>query len=225
MTAARRLLTGRLQVALPPAEAFRLFTPRGEVDWAPGWQPQFPGPVGDDAAPGTVFETDAHGHRTVWVVTSSQRGRHISYAGTRTFAVPQLPKEGTVASSASAQSRSRWARITAATAAGLAGLALAGPALASSAAPAAAGPAGWHQLRSRVMLNGAKLSHGDKEQIFVRRGAGGLGARLAVLRLSQSVDDTAWVRSRAGRLLRLTPAATPSTWSPAGSGLLPCWSR
>ena len=80
MTAARRLLTGRLQVALPPAEAFRLFTPRGEQDWAPGWQPQFPEPDGDDAEPGTVFETDAHGHRTVWVVTSSERGRHISYA-------------------------------------------------------------------------------------------------------------------------------------------------
>ncbi len=41
-------------------------------------------------------------------------------------------------------------------------------------------------------------SQGDKEQIFVRAGWG--GQRLSVLRLSQSVDDTAWARSPAGRL-------------------------
>jgi hypothetical protein len=42
-------------------------------------------------------------------------------------------------------------------------------------------------------------SQGDKEQIFVLR-HGRLGRNLAVLRLSQSVDDTAWARSRDGRL-------------------------
>ncbi len=42
-------------------------------------------------------------------------------------------------------------------------------------------------------------SQGDKEQIFVRRG-GQPGRRLAVLRLSQSVDDTAWARSPSGHL-------------------------
>ena len=42
-------------------------------------------------------------------------------------------------------------------------------------------------------------SQGDKEQIFVRRG-GKFGRRLAVLRLSQSVDDTAWARSPSGHL-------------------------
>ena len=45
-------------------------------------------------------------------------------------------------------------------------------------------------------------SQGDKEQIFLQRPAGrwAPGGRLAVLRLSQSVDDTAWARSRSGRL-------------------------
>ena len=38
-------------------------------------------------------------------------------------------------------------------------------------------------------------SQGDKEQIFYRP-----GGKLAVLRLSQSVDDTAWARSRHGAL-------------------------
>jgi hypothetical protein len=42
-------------------------------------------------------------------------------------------------------------------------------------------------------------SQGDKEQIFTGP-RGGLGRRLAVLRLSQSVDDTAWATSRFGRL-------------------------
>jgi polyketide cyclase/dehydrase/lipid transport protein len=80
MTAARRQLTGRIRVALPPAEAFRLFTPRGEQDWAHGWHPQFPAPAQDDTEPGTVFETSAHGQHTVWVVTDRQPGARISYA-------------------------------------------------------------------------------------------------------------------------------------------------
>ena len=42
-------------------------------------------------------------------------------------------------------------------------------------------------------------SQGDKEQIFVLR-KGRLGSHLAVLRLSQSVDDTAWARSPRGKL-------------------------
>ena len=79
-------LTGRIRVGLPPAEAFRLFTPRGEQDWAPGWEPHFPAPAADDTEPGTVFETSPHGQPgthvppTVWVVTDRESGRHISYA-------------------------------------------------------------------------------------------------------------------------------------------------
>jgi hypothetical protein len=42
-------------------------------------------------------------------------------------------------------------------------------------------------------------SQGDKEQIFVQR-RGRLGSNLAVLKLSQSVDDTAWARSPHGKL-------------------------
>ena len=41
-------------------------------------------------------------------------------------------------------------------------------------------------------------SQGDQEQIFVARGRAGLALR--VLHLSRSVDDTAWVRTRSGRL-------------------------
>ena len=80
MTGAQRRLTGRIQVALPPEEAFRLFTPRGEQDWAHGWHPRFPAAVADDTEPGTVFETSDHGQHTVWLVTDRQPGKRISYA-------------------------------------------------------------------------------------------------------------------------------------------------
>ncbi|WP_300607072.1 SRPBCC family protein [Trebonia sp.] len=80
MTGTRRRLTGRIRVALPPGEAFRLFTPRGEQDWAHGWHPAFPAPAPDDTEPGTVFETSAHGRHTIWLVTDRQPGQRISYA-------------------------------------------------------------------------------------------------------------------------------------------------
>lgn len=68
MTGTHRRLTGRIQVPLPPGEAFRLFTPRGEQDWAHGWNPRFPAQAPNDTETGTVFETSAHGHHTIWVV-------------------------------------------------------------------------------------------------------------------------------------------------------------
>lgn len=80
MTTIQQRLTGRITVPLPPAEAFRLFTPRGEQDWAHGWQPRFPAPVLDDTEPGTVFEIDAHGRHTTWLVTGREPGRRICYA-------------------------------------------------------------------------------------------------------------------------------------------------
>ena len=80
MSGTRRRLAGRIEVALPPAEAFRLFTPRGEQDWAHGWHPRFPAPAADDTEPGTVFETSAHGQHTIWLVTGRDTGKRICYA-------------------------------------------------------------------------------------------------------------------------------------------------
>lgn len=73
-------LTGRIRVGLPPAAAFRLFTPRGEREWVPGWEPRFPIPADDDSRPGVVFETAAHGECSTWVVLDREWGRRISYA-------------------------------------------------------------------------------------------------------------------------------------------------
>jgi hypothetical protein len=72
-------MTGHLSVARPPAEAFVYFTPRGEERWVPEWRPRFPAPTVDDTAPGTVFETDAHGRTTTWVVVDRTPGRRIRY--------------------------------------------------------------------------------------------------------------------------------------------------
>jgi polyketide cyclase/dehydrase/lipid transport protein len=80
VTSARQRLIGRIQVGLPPAEAFRLFTPRGEQEWAHGWQPRFPVASPDDSEPGTVFETADHGQHTVWLVIDRKPGERISYA-------------------------------------------------------------------------------------------------------------------------------------------------
>lgn len=76
----KQRLSDRIHVTLPAEEAFQLFTPRGEREWAAGWEPAFPAPTSDDSEPGTVFETDAHGHRGTWVVTDRVWGRRIAYA-------------------------------------------------------------------------------------------------------------------------------------------------
>jgi len=76
-------LTGSFTLNLVPDKAFDLFTARGEVAWAAGWKPLFPVPTEDDSAPGTVFETNAHGVGTIWVVVESARPHRIRYAQLR----------------------------------------------------------------------------------------------------------------------------------------------
>ena len=76
----RQRLSDRIQVTLPAEEAFQLFTPRGEREWAHGWNPTFPVSTVNDSEPGTVFETDAHGHRGTWLVIDCAPGKRIAYA-------------------------------------------------------------------------------------------------------------------------------------------------
>lgn len=73
-------LAGTVRVALPPREAYMLFTPRGEEQWVVGWRPHFPVAVSDDTAPGTVFETTARGEVTTWVILDRDPGSRIAYA-------------------------------------------------------------------------------------------------------------------------------------------------
>ena len=76
----KQRLSARIRVALPAEQAFELFTPRGEREWADGWDPTFPAPTDDDSEPGTVFQTEAHGRQGTWLVTNREWGRRIAYA-------------------------------------------------------------------------------------------------------------------------------------------------
>jgi hypothetical protein len=66
-------LTGDVRVALPPAEAFDLFTPEGERRWAEGWEPAWVHPASGALAPGAVFRTAHGGEETVWLVVDADR--------------------------------------------------------------------------------------------------------------------------------------------------------
>jgi hypothetical protein len=67
-------------VRLPPELAIGLFTPRGEREWAQGWEPVFPADDADDGAPGTVFVTHGHhGSEAIWTV-ANRTERSIQYA-------------------------------------------------------------------------------------------------------------------------------------------------
>jgi hypothetical protein len=84
----RARLTGTIEIALPPGQAFTLFTPNGERAWAHGWDPQFPSPGPNETEPGTVFLTD-HGSRSdhgdrasIWTVSHCVPGKSIGYVVT-----------------------------------------------------------------------------------------------------------------------------------------------
>ena len=70
---------GTVRVPLPPERALPLFTPRGERRWAAGWDPVFPAADADDAAPGTVFLTEAGGAQSIWMV-ADRTERSMRYA-------------------------------------------------------------------------------------------------------------------------------------------------
>ena len=77
---ARMVCTGEVRVTVAVGEALRLFTPRGEREWAHGWAPSFPGADADDGAPGTVFTTGADGGgQAIWIV-AHRTERSIRYA-------------------------------------------------------------------------------------------------------------------------------------------------
>ena len=66
--------TGTVAVALPPVEAFPLFTPEGERAWVRGWNPVHRHPADGALVAGGVFVTRAHDEpETVWMVVDLDR--------------------------------------------------------------------------------------------------------------------------------------------------------
>jgi hypothetical protein len=65
----RVVCRGSVRVPVSAERALHLFTPRGEREWAEGWDPVFPAEPRDDGAPGTVFVTHADvGRQAIWMV-------------------------------------------------------------------------------------------------------------------------------------------------------------
>lgn len=60
--------TAVIDLPVPPARAFPLFTPEGERLWAEGWDPEVLYPGAPDSRREGIFRTDAHGERTVWLI-------------------------------------------------------------------------------------------------------------------------------------------------------------
>jgi hypothetical protein len=60
---------GIVRVAAPLEQAFQFFTPDGERLWVPGWSPEYRHPPGGPQCEGAVFETNADGEHTLWMVT------------------------------------------------------------------------------------------------------------------------------------------------------------
>src|SRR5262245_3542321 len=55
-----------MALPLSAAEALPLFTPKGEMDWVPGWAPDFVHPASGDTEAGMVFRTGADEELTLW---------------------------------------------------------------------------------------------------------------------------------------------------------------
>lgn len=75
--AVRLRLCSELNVRKPIKEAFLLFTPMGEKDWSPGWNPVFIWPLSGDLSLETVFLTRSEGRETLWVVSRLDLERHL----------------------------------------------------------------------------------------------------------------------------------------------------
>ena len=68
----RHRATGSFDLPIPAAEAISYFTPEGERDWAPGWDPIYPaGEVSE--TPGTVFITSHGDDQTIWTIHAIDR--------------------------------------------------------------------------------------------------------------------------------------------------------
>jgi hypothetical protein len=71
----RQVATGQFALPMPATEAIGWFTPEGERDWVPGWDPVYAAGRPSETA-GTVFVTDVDATPTIWVIHAIDRDRH-----------------------------------------------------------------------------------------------------------------------------------------------------
>ena len=76
----RQQASGSFDLPVATGEAMWLFTPEGERQWVPGWDPQYPA-GNPEETPGTVFVTSSEGVETIWVILALDRAEHaVTYA-------------------------------------------------------------------------------------------------------------------------------------------------
>ena len=66
----------KMSLPLPVGACFALFTPIGEKNWVPGWQPRFLWPADGRTQKGMVFLTGQGVEETYWTVVDFDEGGH-----------------------------------------------------------------------------------------------------------------------------------------------------
>jgi hypothetical protein len=75
--------TQTIRFGAPMERVFPMFTPEGERQWVPGWDPRYLPCERRDLARGTVFTTHLAGEYTLWIVARVDLDRHeVEYART-----------------------------------------------------------------------------------------------------------------------------------------------
>jgi hypothetical protein len=69
-------LTGALTLPAPIDQVFPLFSPQGERDWVPGWDPEIVDPPDGSWRQGSIFRTREEMGEAIWIVTRLDQGRH-----------------------------------------------------------------------------------------------------------------------------------------------------
>ena len=79
--ALHREVAHKIALPLPVADCFALFTPLGEKEWVPGWEPRFLWPPDGRTREGMVFLTGHGAEETFWTVTDfDERTHHARYS-------------------------------------------------------------------------------------------------------------------------------------------------
>ena len=72
--------TGRFSIDAPIQTVFELFSPLGERQWVPGWDPELLHPPGAHWAAGQIFRTQEDRGEAIWIVTDLNRdAHHVEY--------------------------------------------------------------------------------------------------------------------------------------------------
>lgn len=78
MHALHREAVHKISLPLPVSDCFALFTPIGETQWVPGWEPRFLWPPDGRTQKGMVFLTGQGAEETYWTVTDFDESAHYA---------------------------------------------------------------------------------------------------------------------------------------------------